>query len=144
MDTFYSISDLSTELGVTPRSIRYYEEQGLIAPRRVGTTRIYTPRDRARLIIILRGKRLGFSLRDIQEYLDLYDADPTRTGQITTLLARVRDRIGDLETQLGDLRTTIGELREIEAQALDALKAGRPRDAPEDTDAPAADRDQRI
>jgi DNA-binding transcriptional MerR regulator len=121
MDKLYSISDLSRDLGTTPRSIRYYEEQGLLSPQRAGATRIYTQRDRGRLVLILRGKRLGFSLKDIQEYLDLYDADPTQDEQINTLLRKVRGRIGDLEEQLGDLRTTIGELREIEALALAAM-----------------------
>ncbi|MBV9755883.1 MAG: MerR family transcriptional regulator, partial [Alphaproteobacteria bacterium] len=70
-DQFYTVTQLSAELGVTPRAIRFYETKGLLAPRRAGTTRVYTHRDRARLILILRGKRLGFSLREIKEYLEL-------------------------------------------------------------------------
>ncbi|MEM8570690.1 MAG: MerR family DNA-binding transcriptional regulator [Pseudomonadota bacterium] len=121
MTSLFSISDLSRELEVTPRTIRYYEEQGLLNPQRAGANRIYTQRDRARLILILRGKRLGFSLRDIAEYLDLYDVDPNQKEQINTLLSRVRARVQDLETQLETVRTTIGELREIERMAVAAL-----------------------
>jgi DNA-binding transcriptional MerR regulator len=122
MDKLYSISDLSRDLGTSPRSIRYYEEQGLLSPQRAGANRIYTQRDRGRLILILRGKRLGFSLRDIQEYLDLYDADPAQDEQISILLRKVRGRIGALEEQMDDLRTTLGELREIEALAVEAVR----------------------
>ncbi|MCA0942616.1 MerR family DNA-binding transcriptional regulator [Salipiger pacificus] len=122
MDKLFSISDLSKELGVTPRTIRFYEEQGLLLPQRVGTNRIYTARDRGRLILILRGKRLGFTLKDIREYLDLYDADPTQREQIDTLLGKVRHRIQELDEQLETLRVTLGELREIEQMSLDALE----------------------
>ncbi len=72
----YSVSQLARQLGVTARTIRFYEDKHLINPQRAGTTRVYTHRDRARLVLILRGKRLGFSLREIKEFLDLYDADP--------------------------------------------------------------------
>lgn len=121
MKKLYSISELARELGVTQRTIRYYEEQGLLLPERAGSHRVYSARDRARLILILRGKTLGFSLRDIAEYLDLYDADPTRQTQITTLVAKVRERIADLESQLASVRLALNELREIERQALEAL-----------------------
>ncbi len=78
----YSVSELGQDLGVSARTIRFYEDKGLIAPRRVGNNRVYTLRGPARMILILRGKRLGFTLREIKEYLDLYDADPThaKTG----------------------------------------------------------------
>ncbi|MBE9640498.1 MerR family transcriptional regulator [Salipiger mangrovisoli] len=122
MDKLFSISDLSKELGVTPRTIRFYEEQGLVLPQRVGTNRIYTSRDRGRLILILRGKRLGFTLKDIREYLDLYDADPTQREQIDTLLGKVRQRIAELDEQFETLRVTLKELREIEQMSLDALE----------------------
>lgn len=121
MEKLYSISELSDDLGVTPRTIRYYEEQELLLPQRVGTARVYTARDRARLILILRGKRLGFSLKDIGEYLDLYDAHPTQRTQIDALLARVRQRIAELDEQLASLSLTLKELREIEQLSLEAL-----------------------
>lgn len=122
MTKLYSISHLAHELGVTQRTIRYYEEQGLILPDRAGSHRVYSARDRARLILILRGKKLGFSLRDISEYLDLYDADPSQRTQINSLIGKVRDRISDLEGQLETVRVTLAELREIEDWALKALR----------------------
>jgi DNA-binding transcriptional MerR regulator len=121
MDKLFSISDLSRELGVTQRTIRYYEEQGLLLPRRAGPNRVFSQRDRGRLILILRGKQLGFSLRDISEYLDLYDLDPSQHEQINALLTKVRKRVQELEDQLETVRTTIDELREIEQMALEAL-----------------------
>ena len=109
------------EVGATARAIRFYESKGLLAPQRAGANRVYTYRDRARLLIILRGKRLGFSLARIQEYLDLYDADPTHKGQLEHLLAGARRRIEELESQRADLDLTIEELREIEELTLDAI-----------------------
>ena len=118
----YTITELSEELAVTARAIRFYEAKGLLAPQRAGSTRVYTYRDRARLLIILRGKRLGFSLALVKKYLDLYDADPTHKTQIETLLRGARQRIGELETQRQDLELTIEELREIEQLCLEAMR----------------------
>ena len=117
----FTITELSAELGVTPRAIRFYESKGLIDPQRVGSNRAYTYRDRARLMIILRGKRLGFSLALIKKYLDLYDADPTHREQIVQLLHGARKRLAELEAQRRDLEQALGELREIETQTLDAM-----------------------
>lgn len=119
--SLFSITELADELGVTPRAIRFYEAKGLIEPQRAGATRVYTHRDRARLQIILRGKRLGFSLALVQKYLDLYDADPTHKVQLEHLLAGARQRIAELEAQRQDLELTIEELREIEELTLEAL-----------------------
>lgn len=118
----YTITDLSEELGVTPRAIRFYEAKGLLEPQRLGQNRVYTYRDRARLLIILRGKRLGFSLARVKEYLDLYDADPTQKEQFLHLLRGVRQRVGELERQRRDLELTLKELREIEQETLDAME----------------------
>ena len=118
----FTITELSQELGVTARAVRFYESKGLLEPQRVGSNRAYTYRDRARLMIILRGKRLGFSLALVQKYLDLYDADPTHRVQIETLLRGARLRIGELETQRQDLELTIEELREIEQLCLEAMR----------------------
>jgi DNA-binding transcriptional MerR regulator len=107
----FSIADLAKEFGISTRAIRFYETKGLLSPERVGATRIFRRRDRARLILILRGKRLGFSLRDISDYLTLYDAD--RTQQVNLLADKVDERIALLERQRDDLETTISELREI-------------------------------
>lgn len=118
----YSIAELAGEFGISTRTIRFYETKGLLDPDRVGGTRIFRRRDRARLILILRGKRLGFSLRDISEYLSLYDADKTRTAQIALLVTRVGERLDLLTGQLADLRTTIAELEDIRALALARLR----------------------
>ena len=122
-DRLYSVTELGQELGVTPRALRFYEDQGLIAPRRTGNNRIYNYRDRARMILILRGKRLGFSLREIKEYLDLYDADHTGRVQLRMLLERVEARRQQLEEQRVALDEALAELDVIEQQALDALSA---------------------
>jgi DNA-binding transcriptional MerR regulator len=120
---FYSVTQLALNLGVTARTIRFYEDKGLIAPRRAGNNRVYTQRDRARMILILRGKKLGFSLREIKEYLDLYDADPTHAKQLRLLLKAVQDRIAQLEDQRVALDEALGELRDVEAQTHNALEA---------------------
>jgi len=107
------IQQVAALLGVTHRALRFYEDQGLIDPQRVGTTRIYSRRDVARMQVILRGKRLGFSIKDIREYLDLYDADPEHAGQTAVLLDRARLRLADLDQQRRALNQTIGELEDI-------------------------------
>ena len=122
MDRLYSVTELARETEVTPRAIRFYEDKGLLAPRRVGTTRVFTYRELGRLKIILRGKRLGFSLAEIKDYLDLYDADPSQASQLQLLVAKVRGRLADLEHQRRDIDTALNELRDIEHQALAALE----------------------
>lgn len=107
----YSISDLCAEFEVTPRALRFYEDEGLIAPRRQGLARIYAHRDRARLAWILRGKRVGFSLSDIRELLDLYDVGDGRKAQRETALAKCRNRIGQLEAQKHDIDEALNELK---------------------------------
>ena len=96
--------------------------QGLLTPRRAGNTRVYTGRDRARMILILRGKRLGFSIREIREYLELYDVDPTHEEQLKALLKTVHSRIQRLEDQRVALDETLAELRSIEQQTVAALE----------------------
>ena len=115
----FSIADLAQEFGISTRAIRFYESKGLIMPERLGATRVFRRRDRARLILILRGKRLGFSLRDISDYLALYDAD--RTQQASLLAEKVDERLELLEQQLADLQTTIAELHEIRKLARDRV-----------------------
>jgi DNA-binding transcriptional MerR regulator len=125
VNELFTVNQLAVELGITPRAIRFYEVKGLIAPRRAGTTRVFDRRDRARLLLVLRGKRLGFSLAEIREFLDLYDADHTQHSQINLLLARVRQRIEELELQRRDLDQTLDELRLVESEAAAAM-SGRP------------------
>src|SRR5919112_5158082 len=95
-DRRFSIRDLAEEFGCTHRTIRFYEDQGLVKPRRAGQARIFSARDRARLSLILRGRRLGFSLSDIAEMLDLYDADPGHVRQLAVALDKGRARIAQL------------------------------------------------
>jgi DNA-binding transcriptional MerR regulator len=130
LDAFHTVTQLARELGITARTIRFYEDKGLIAPQRAGSTRVYTVRDRARMILILRGKRLGFSLREIREYLDLYDADQTHAEQLRVLRAAVAKRLASLREQHKALEQTIAELEDVQRQAEMAfanLPAGRKR-----------------
>ena len=122
LEPFYSVTQLGAELGVTVRTLHFYEAQGLLTPRRAGNTRVYTGRDRARMILILRGKRLGFSIREIREYLELYDVDPTHEEQLKALLKTVHSRIQRLEDQRVALDETLAELRSIEQQTVAALE----------------------
>jgi DNA-binding transcriptional MerR regulator len=120
----FSISDLSAEFGVTARALRFYEDEGLIAPERRGTQRIYSHRDRARLAWILRGKRVGFSLGEIREMIDLYDVGDGRRLQRQVAIDRGRARIALLEEQKRDIDAAITELNEF----VDVLEAGRAQD----------------
>lgn len=116
-DRFYTVTQLARELGITARTVRFYEDKGLISPQRAGSTRIYTIRDRARMILVLRGKRLGFSLREIKEYLDLYDVDHTHAEQLRVLRTAVAKRLGSLKDQHSALEETIRELEDVQRQA---------------------------
>lgn len=118
----YSIGDLAAAFDITPRSIRFYEDEGLLSPERAGLTRIYSHRDRARLALICRGKRLGFSLAEIREFLDLYDREHGQVEQMSYFLGRARARRAALETQLVDVQQTIEDLKGIEAEIVGFLK----------------------
>ncbi len=118
----YSIAELSREFAITPRTIRFYEDEGLIKPRRQGLTRLYTAGDRTRLSWILRGKRLGFTLSEIRELLDLYRVDRTGVQQLRELLRRSRMHVGDLERRKRDLDAHIEEFRAVEAQVSAELR----------------------
>ena len=122
-ERLFTVTQLAAGLGVSARTLRFYEDRGLIAPRRLGATRVYTARDRARMALILRGKRLGFSLREIAGYLDLYDADPTQGEQLRALGQSVAARIAQLEAQREALDETLAELHEIVRQATQTLAA---------------------
>ena len=122
MSEIYSIAQLAKEFDVTTRTIRFYEDKGLISPERRGQRRVYHPRDRVRLQLVMRGKRLGFSLEDIREMIDLYDADPTETAQLNFFLAKLQERRKSLELQRADIDTVISEIREREEQCEKLLK----------------------
>ncbi|EKN00331.1 MULTISPECIES: MerR family transcriptional regulator [Acidocella] len=121
-DPLYTVTQLGAELGITVRTLHFYEAQGLLTPRRIGNNRVYSQRDRARMILILRGKRLGFSIKEIKEYIELYDVDPTQGQQTKQLLKAVHHRIQKLEDQRVALEQTLNELRGIELQCQTVLE----------------------
>ncbi|WP_436642509.1 MerR family transcriptional regulator [Microbaculum sp. FT89] len=109
--TVFTIGDLSREFGVTLRAIRFYEDKGLLNPRRQGMTRLYSRRDRARLKLILLGKRVGFSLVEIGEMLDLYDLKDGQTTQMKVALTKFDEQIAYLEAQRAEIDQALGDLK---------------------------------
>lgn len=118
----YTATELANALGVSSRTLRFYETKNLINPTRVGNRRIYNYQDRARMKLILRGKRIGFSLDDIKEFLDLYDSQADQTPQIQMLVNKVCLRITQLTEQQHDIETTLNELWDIHSVATETLK----------------------
>lgn len=116
MPLTFGISELAREFALTPRAIRHYEEQGLLQPQRRGQSRIYDARDRVRLKLILRGKRLGLALTEIKEIIEMYDAEPGELGQLQFLLQRIAQRRQQLLQQREDIQASLAEMAEIEAQ----------------------------
>ncbi len=110
----WSIAELAAAYDVTLRTIRFYEDRGLISPERRGTTRVYHPRDRVRLALILRGKRLGFTLDEIATIVDMYDAEPGEEGQLVYLLEQIDRRRAELEQRRRDIDETLAELDDVE------------------------------
>ena len=106
-----TISEMCTNFDVTPRTLRFYEAKELLSPNREGTKRLFTKRDRARLTLILRGKRFGFSLEDIRQLLDLYDRDGSQETQLARTYDIARARLGQMEQQRDELNEAITELR---------------------------------
>ena len=118
----YTIAELSREFGITPRTIRFYEDEGLIKPRRQGLMRLYNTHDRTRLGWILRGKRLGFALAEIRQLLDLYQIDRTGIQQMRELLRRSRSHIDELERKRRDLDAHINDFKDVEAHVSAELR----------------------
>ena len=112
----WSIAELAAELGVTLRTIRFYEDLGLIAPARRGTQRVFSSRDRIRLKLILRGRRLGMTLDQIRTIIDMYDAEPGEVGQLHYLLEQLAARRADLEERRRDIEESLVELDRVEAK----------------------------
>jgi DNA-binding transcriptional MerR regulator len=121
MTDSFSITDLAREFDVTTRTIRFYEDQGLIAPQRQGQTRIYGQRDRVRLRLIMRGKRLGFALKEIRDLLDLYETDRSEITQLTILINKIDERRDALRKQRDDINATIDELDLLEENCQQEL-----------------------
>jgi len=122
-DQTWTISELAEEFDVTLRTIRFYEDRGLITPERRGTTRVFHLRDRVRLALILRGKRLGFSLEQIAHIVDMYDAEPGEAGQLRYLLAQIEQRRAELELRRRDIEETLSELDQVERRCREDLDA---------------------
>lgn len=126
----YSISELAREFDITTRAIRFYEDKGLLKPERRGQTRVYSPEERVRLKLILRGKRLGFSLDESREIIDMYDPAHGNVEQLQRLLERIAQKRMQLQQQLRDIESLMGELDEVEVRAQAALVKSREDDTP--------------
>ncbi|WAT19383.1 MerR family DNA-binding transcriptional regulator [Aurantiacibacter sp. MUD11] len=123
-----SIAEASEALGVTQRTLRFYEDKGLIQPKRVGSMRVYSRREMGRMQLILRGKRLGFSIREIGEFLNLYDLDPDQVVQARRMIEATQQRLEELRQQREAIDQTIEELESLEALSLRHLKAREGKD----------------
>lgn len=122
MDTSYSITQLSREFGITPRTLRFYETHGILMPKRQGTTRIYSERDRVRLTLALRGRRVGLSLEEIRQIIDMYDpSQPDDPRQTVFLLEKLREHRRELINRINDINETLKAMDEIEARTMATL-----------------------
>ena len=119
----FTISELAREFDITTRTIRFYEDKGLLSPKRKGQARVYAQRDRTRLLLVLRGKRLGFSLDEVAEMITLYDDAPGEVGQIEFFLKKISDRQAQLKTQREDIDQTLHELDGAAKRAREHLAA---------------------
>ncbi|WP_420834819.1 MerR family transcriptional regulator [Pseudidiomarina sediminum] len=119
--TTYSIGELAREFDITTRSIRFYEDQGLLTPQRQGQTRLYTNKHRVRLKLILRGKRLGFSLSETKRLFDLYDVENSSIRQLDTILELIEEKRASLHQQLEDIKVLLVELGNLEDRCRDEL-----------------------
>ena len=124
-----TIAEVAEEFGVTHRTIRFYEDRGLITPERRGTQRLFHPRDRVRLALVLRGKRLGFDLEEIQHIIGMYDTEVGERGQLHYLLEQIAARRAELEQRRQDIEATLAELDDVERRCRDS-EIGRGLDRP--------------
>ncbi|MDD9229184.1 MerR family DNA-binding transcriptional regulator [Aeromonas hydrophila] len=119
----YSISELAHEFDITPRTIRYYEDEGLITPTREGQTRIYSHKDKIQLKLTLRGKRLGFSLAEIRELFDMYDTDRSSKTQLNSMIQLIEAKRHSLHQQLEDIQMVMAELEAAEQRCVNSLNS---------------------
>jgi len=125
-ETTLTIAELAREFELTPRTIRYYEDQGILAPRREGLQRVYSKRDRTRLKLALRGKRLGLSLAEIRELINMYDTAADQSPQLVKFLTVLSRRRAALEQQRRDIEAVLSEIRRFEKQCEEILRAEAP------------------
>ncbi len=125
----FTITELANEFDITPRAIRFYEDMGLLLPTRRGRNRVYSPRDRTRLKLTLRGKRLGLSLQEIKHLVDLYDTEAGAAPQLRAFLEALRQHREQLERQRDDIEVTLAEIRQHERRCQSLLTQGRSRSA---------------
>ena len=121
MNSNFSISDLASEFQITTRTIRFYEEKGLLSPDRRGNVRFYNPAERIKLKVILRGKRLGFSLDESRDLIDMYDPETENTTQLHSLLDKIREKRGQLERQKKEINSMLKDLLRAEKNCLDVI-----------------------
>ena len=127
----FTITELAAEFDVTPRAIRFYEDVGLLEPTRAGRNRVYSQRERTRLKLTLRGKRLGLSLQEIKQLVDMYDSPSDTAPQLEAFLAVLRSHRKQIELQLEDIRVTLEEIDQHEERCKRLLEAaGAPAPAP--------------
>lgn len=130
MQRYFTITQLTQEFDITTRTLRFYEAQGLVAPQRRGRQRLYTPGDRTRVKLILRGKRLGFSLAEIKELIGMYGSAPGEVGQLRLLMDKIEARRAELMEKQRDIELTLLELDDVEAGAkarmVELISSGQP------------------
>jgi len=119
---YATITQVTREFNVTTRTLRFYEAEGMLTPLRRGRSRLYSQRERTRLKLILRGKRLGLSLAEIREIIDMYDAEPGEEGQLSLLVTKIADRRAQLRQKQRDIELTLDELDQVEERCRDRLK----------------------
>ena len=118
---YLTITELTREFGITTRTLRFYEAEGMLTPVRRGRSRLFSQRERTRLKLILRGKRLGLSLAEIREIIDMYDAEPGEAGQLSLLIDKIADRRAELYQKQRDIELTLQELDQVEARCRERL-----------------------
>ncbi len=121
MDKFYTITELTREFGVSTRTLRFYEDEGLINPERRGRTRLFRPADRRLILEILRGRRIGFTIAEIRDIIKVYKDPPGEVGQLEMLMAKVSEKRDDLRQKRRDIEETLAELDNVEEACLTRL-----------------------